>query len=54
MLFYISSCHVILLVQYKEADEQISDVMVLHICNTDTQSLFSGADKPQFRVHLYC
>jgi len=29
------------------------NVMVLHIFNTDTQSLSSGKDKPQFRAHWY-
>lgn len=32
---------------------KLVNVMVLHIFNTDTQSLSSG-DNPQFRAYWYC
>lgn len=34
--------------------EESVNVMVLHIFNTDTQSLSRGEEKPQFRAHWYC
>lgn len=33
---------------------KLVNVMDLHIFNTDTQSLSSGEDKPQFRAHRHC
>lgn len=33
---------------------KLVNVVVLHIFNTDTQSLFSGEDKSQFRARWYC
>lgn len=53
MLLYTNSCHVILEIQYIEADEKLVNVMVLHIFNTDTQSPSSEEDTPQFRAHRY-
>lgn len=31
----------------------LANVMVLHIFNTDTQSLSSGEDKPHFGAHRH-